>query len=267
MSLTYVVDVVNLFSTGQDVDCLENVDLACVWNLITYRGVHPIPVVHTPRPVGSYEGVACAAPRLFNSFIQGTNIMTTQNVATTNAQFKRDLKAGRTALDKSHKPVTWAILHAIETQDLSQLDSMRASVAEAWPVLRSRFDDYVLATLDTVTLVNGVYFAGDKDGEVLFALSQCAVLATPWNTRDKLAKGAGDIKPIDPRTDVKRLINKCGKRSLVESLASKKNAQHVADILARAMADIEAVAAGTYKKTAKPVKRATTGNVVGIKAA
>ena len=184
--------------------------------------------------------------------------MTTKTVANTNSQFARDLKAGRTALDKSHASLSWAILEAISSQDLSQLTTMRGMVAEAWPVLRSRFDDYILATLDNVKIVSGEF----DDGGALFALKDSAVLATPWNSKDRLAKDAKPSKAIDPRVDIKRTINKCAKSTLVASLESKAAKQHVADILAKAMADIEAVAAGTYKAKAKSSK--STAKVVAI---
>lgn len=184
--------------------------------------------------------------------------MTIKNVAQANTQFAANLKAGRSTIDKSHVALVWGILNAVDTQDLSQLDTMRALVAEEWPALRSRFDAYMLATLDNVTLKAGVF---TDDGE-LFALSDCAVLATSWNTRAKL--GSRDIKApklLDPRADLTRTINKVNKGGLVEALNTKQ--QLVADVLAKAKADIEAIAAGTYAVPAKPVK-STPANVARI---
>lgn len=178
-------------------------------------------------------------------------------------QFKRNLIAGSVAIDKSHVALVWAILNAIEDQDLSALDTMRAMVADVFPVLVSRFDDYVLATLDGVTLVAGAY---DDDGDT-FELSKCAELRTPWNVKKRLAKpSASDA--LDIRADIARAVAKMaraakGKVAVVDQMKGT-NGQHIADILANAQAAIEAVYAGTYAAPAV-INNSDVQNVTPIK--
>ena len=186
--------------------------------------------------------------------------MATKTIQSTNAQFKRDLKAGRAALDKSHIQLVWAFDNAIEEQDLTQLDTMYAMVAEAWPALKTRYSDYIVASLDNVKFKSGKF---DDDGQLFDKSAQC-VLGTAWNTRDRLAKTDNTPKVVDPRAELKRTVNKLAKRGMVAAFDGDAS-QHVADVLAKALADMEAIAAGTYGKKAKRV--ATSGNVVGIKAA
>lgn len=222
-------------------------DLLCERNLITYRVGHPILVVHTPGLLGYMrEG---HPPRLtINHSIQMVNIMATQikSISQANTQFKRNLVSAASAVEKSHSALVWAMLNAIETQDPSQLDTMHALVSEYWPTLVSRFNDYVLASIDGLEFKSGQYV----DGGSVFALSECAVLATPWNTRDRLARDKAPAKAYDVRTDVKRMINKvakcaAGKLPTTSTLKGANN-QAVADILKKAQADIEAVYAGEH---------------------
>ena len=188
-----------------------------------------------------------------------------KSVSQANTQFRANLKSAAVHVEKSHGPLVWALMNAIETQDLSQLDKMRAMVVVYWPTLVSRFDDYVLATLDNVKLVGVSY---DDDGE-LFKLSKCASLSTAWNVRKRLAKSPMAGKPVDIREDITRTINKLakctrGELPVVEAMTGATG-KLIADILAQAKADIEAACAGTYKVAAQPANNADVANVTPIK--
>tara|TARA_R110002049_G_scaffold239404_1_gene412565 strand:- start:1095 stop:1697 length:603 start_codon:yes stop_codon:yes gene_type:complete len=192
--------------------------------------------------------------------------MTTQikSVAQANKQFESKLKLAAGNVDQSHKALVWALLHAIEEQDVSQLDTMLGVVVEYWPTLVSRFTDYVVATLDGVTFEQGAF----NDNGIQFALSQCAVLATPWNTRERLKKDAKPAKAYDVRTDIKRALNKvakCAANKLhtTSTLKGTSN-QAIADILKKAQADIEAVYAGQHVERVNAVDNSDVANVTAI---
>ena len=193
--------------------------------------------------------------------------MSTQikSVSQANAQFRANLKSAAASVDKSHSALVWALLNAIEEQDASQLDAMRAMVVEYWPTLVSRFDDYVMATIDGLKLVGVAY----DDGGETFTLSKYASLSTAWNVRKRLAKSPMDGKPVDIREDITRTINKLakcarGELPVVEAMTGATG-KLIADILAQAKADIEAACAGTYKAAAQPANNADVANVTPIK--
>lgn len=188
-----------------------------------------------------------------------------KSVSQANAQFRANLKSAAASVDKSHGALVWALLNAIEEQDASQLDAMRAMVVEYWPTLVSRFDDYVMATIDGLKLVGVAY----DDGGETFTLSKYASLSTAWNVRKRLAKNPMAGKPVDIREDIARTINKLakctrGELPAVEAMTGATG-KLIADILAQAKADIEAACAGTYKAAAQPANNTDVANVTPIK--
>lgn len=188
--------------------------------------------------------------------------MTTFNtVEQANKLFESKIKLAAKHVGQSHPALVFNMLDAIKTQDVDGLNTMYAKVCEHMPALVSRFKGYVLVSLDGIEFETGEFVSGE-----LITESEYCSYGTPWNT-PKAVKRDTTPKAIDPRKAITQLANKLAKRGLdaeFKAHAPSKAAKQVAAVMAKALADLEAIHAGTYGKAATPKKAAKSGNVVGI---
>jgi hypothetical protein len=189
-----------------------------------------------------------------------------QSVDVAGREFVRCLGKGQEWLNKSHPAACYAMHVALEDQDLAPLSTFRALVKDNMPRYVRAFDAWVTAMLDGVRKVGEAY----DDGGESFTLSQCANWGVAWCVAKPLANEGNTTSkaPIDPRATLKQMANKLAERGCKDVFAahiSRKSAQDkVREVLARAMADIEAIHAGTYGKAGEQVEQAKPGKLRSV---
>lgn len=175
--------------------------------------------------------------------------MNIQSVVSAQKLMVQSLRKGAEWIAKSHPAVIYALDLSVAEQDLSPINALYSTVKETSPVMLGRFVDYVVASLDGVTRSGD----GFTDGGESFQWSECASKATAWNTHKRLAQQPKAAKPVDPRKGITQLANSVARAGLADKYATKAQRAAVAEILARAKADLEAVVAGTYGAPAQHV--------------
>ena len=183
----------------------------------------------------------------------------------------RCLRKGQEWNEKSHPAACYALHIALESGDLSPLETFRAMVSDAAPRLVRAFDAWVCAmTSDNVRKVG----AGYDDGGQAIKLSEYANWGIAWCCKAPIPgeKPTASKNPIDPRAAMKQLANKLQERGCKDAFAKKADRdtvqKDVMAVLARAYADIEAIHAGTYGKAAEPVaEKPATNKVAKLKVA